>query len=108
MRYILSIVLLICTFCTKAQTLIWHDEFNADGPVNEDYWNFETGFVRNHEFQWYQPNNAYQTNGTLILEGRIDSIPNPHYNPNARKSNWKSSRPFARYSSASINTRGKI
>ncbi len=108
MRYILSIVLLISTFSVKAQTLIWHDEFNADGPVNEDYWNFETGFVRNHEFQWYQPNNAYQTNGTLILEGRIDSIPNPHYNPNARKSDWKSSRPFARYSSASINTRGKF
>ncbi|HVW61807.1 MAG TPA: hypothetical protein VHC48_17260, partial [Puia sp.] len=38
--------------------LVWSDEFNTDGtpdPTNCDY---EQGFVRNNEQQWYQKENA--------------------------------------------------
>ncbi len=86
--------------------LVWHDEFDGDGSVDEQSWNYERGFVRNHEYQWYQPQNAYKLDGMLVLEGRIDSIPNPRYQEGS--GDWKRNRPFARYSSASINTRGKF
>ena len=93
--------------------LVWHDEFDGDGPLFPTVgnmpsptlqWNAEQGFVRNHEDQWYQGANAYKLDGVLILEGRIDSIPNPRYE--AGSNDWKRARPFAQYSSASINTRG--
>ena len=86
--------------------LVWNDEFDGDGAVSDAYWNYERGFVRNHEYQWYQPQNAYKREGILFLEGRLDSIPNPQYKCDSQ--NWKQNRPFARYSSASINTRGKF
>ena len=38
--------------------LVWSDEFNTDGPVSDE-WNFEEGFLRNEEMQWYQKENAY-------------------------------------------------
>ncbi len=86
--------------------LIWSDEFDGNGAVDESKWNFERGFVRNEEYQWYQPQNAYKLDGILMLEGRLDSIPNPRYEEGSR--DWKRNRPYARYSSASINTRGKF
>ena len=86
--------------------LVWHDEFDGNGPIDEQFWNYERGFVRNEEYQWYQPQNAYKIDGILVLEGRLDSIPNPHYREGSRS--WQRNRPFSRYSSASINTRGKF
>ena len=38
--------------------LAWSDEFNVDGPPDPKKWIFERGFVRNHEAQFYQPDNA--------------------------------------------------
>lgn len=84
--------------------MVWHDEFDGSGPFDAKKWRSEKGFVRNDEDQWYQADNAYRQNGLLILEARKDSIPNPAYRPNAR--DWRSRRPYARYSSGSINTRG--
>lgn len=59
--------------------LVWSDEFNTDGPINGRYWNFENGFVRNHEDQWYQAENAYCKDGLLVLEARKENRPNPLY-----------------------------
>ncbi len=87
--------------------LLWHDEFDTDGAPNPEYWNHEQGFVRNHEYQWYQPANASASGGILTIQGRLDSIPNPRYN-SQRSGDWKRSRPYAQYSSSSINTRGKF
>ena len=83
--------------------LVWQDEFNGSGEFDKEKWQPERGFVRNEEDQWYQAENAFLQNGLLIIEGRIDSIPNPRYNPN--RNDWRSKRPYAKYSSASINTR---
>ncbi len=85
-------------------TLVWHDEFDGSGPLDTSVWKSEHGFVRNEEYQWYQASNAYRRDGVLVLEGRLDSIPNPRYQ--AGSSDWRRNRPYARYSSASINTRG--
>ena len=83
--------------------LVFHDEFDGT-EVNWDVWHAEQGFVRNEEYQWYQSQNARVEGGLLILEGRLDSIPNPNYRKGL--SEWRRSRPYARYSSASLNTRG--
>lgn len=84
--------------------LVWHDEFDGTGAVDSAWWSPETGFVRNHELQWYQPQNAYRLDGVLVLEGRKDSIPNPRYRQGA--TDWRETRAVAHYSSACIHTRG--
>ena len=84
--------------------LVWNDEFDGSGPLNTEVWKAEHGFVRNEEYQWYQEQNAYRHDGILVLEGRLDSIPNPRFQAGSRS--WQRNRPFARYSSASVNTRG--
>lgn len=95
-------------FCSNAQDkgyrLVWSDEFNGEGMPDTSVWNFENGFVRNHEDQWYQPENAYCKNGKLIIEARQVHKENPNYQPGS--SNWKTNREWISYTSASINTAG--
>jgi beta-glucanase (GH16 family) len=103
------------TFITQNDTLIdpqshgyklvWADEFNKDGSVDPQVWNFETGFVRNKEFQWYQSQNVRCENGYLIIEGKRSHNPNPLYNK--ADTNWKKQREFVEFTSGSINTAGK-
>ena len=59
--------------------LVWSDEFTGDGPLDPADWGYETGFVRNQELQWYQPENARRVNGVLVIEGRREHKPNPRY-----------------------------
>jgi beta-glucanase (GH16 family) len=84
--------------------LVWTDEFIVDGKPNPKFWNYEKGFVRNEELQWYQEENASCANGVLTIEGRREEISNPNYQ--AKSKNWKTNREFAHYTSSSINTRG--
>jgi beta-glucanase (GH16 family) len=84
--------------------LVWADEFNKKGRPDAKSWQFETGFVRNHELQWYQPENAYCKKGLLIIEARKETRPNPTYQPGSP--DWKDSRPTIEYTAASLNTRG--
>lgn len=86
--------------------LIWSDEFDKDGKPDEKYWNYEEGFVRNHEDQWYQKQNAYCKDGLLILEARKENRSNPRHKADYK--NWKEKRPVIQYTSASINTRDKF
>jgi beta-glucanase (GH16 family) len=112
--YILLFFLLLF-LPTEAQEyeLVWSEEFDYVGSVNTDDWNFEHGFVRNHEHQWYQEDNAYVRDGCLIIVGRHEQVANPGYvkpdenTPQHRRTDWRRSREFAEYTSASINTRGK-
>lgn len=60
-------------------TLVWHDEFDHDGPLNPADWGYETGFVRNQENQYYQADNATCKDGFLIITARKESKPNPRY-----------------------------
>jgi beta-glucanase (GH16 family) len=85
--------------------LVWHDEFNQPGPPNPADWSYEHGFVRNHELQWYQPENAFCTNGLLIIEARREHKPNPWFRPDSN--NWAAQRKWIEYTSASITTRHK-
>lgn len=110
MRPIITVIFLLFALSANAQRqrdgswrLVWHDEFDGTGVLDSSRWQAERGFVRNEEDQWYQEQNAYRLDGILILEARLDSIPNPGYNP--QRQDWRSIRPFAKYTSASVNTR---
>ncbi|HEY8485429.1 MAG TPA: glycoside hydrolase family 16 protein [Longimicrobiales bacterium] len=85
--------------------LVWADEFDRDGPPDPANWTYEIGFVRNQELQWYQPENAWCENGLLIIEARRERKPNPNYDPNG--TDWRTRRPYAEYTSASVTTRGR-
>lgn len=83
--------------------LVWHDEFESNGAPNPANWNFERGFVRNHELQWYQPENAFCTNGLLVIEARRERKPNPQFE--AGSDDWRKSREQIEYTSASLTSR---
>jgi len=84
--------------------LVWADEFNVDGPPDPKNWLFERGFVRNHEAQFYQPDNARVKDGVLVIEARRESVPNPRHEPGS--ADWKTKPAKSTYTSASILTRG--
>ena len=105
MRSLLIIYLVLITFFTKAQNksvykLVWSDEFNKDGSPDSSNWSYETGFVRNEETQWYQPQNAFCANGKLIIEAKKTNKPNPIYD--AASKDWPKNRESIRYTSACL------
>jgi beta-glucanase (GH16 family) len=89
----------------KEWQLAWSEEFENDGRPDSTIWNYEYGFVRNHEAQWYQPENAFQQNGMLVIEARHEQKLNPTYRENGRY--WGQQRPTIDYTSACLTTRGK-
>lgn len=89
----------------NGQRLVWNDEFNGT-ELDESKWTWETGFSRNEELQWYQRDNVFFENGCVVLEGRIEKVPNPNYNPSS--SDWREKREYAEYTSACIKTPGKF
>ncbi|WP_295731421.1 glycoside hydrolase family 16 protein [uncultured Muribaculum sp.] len=102
-----------CPFVVQGENavvraLVWSDEFDRDGAPDPAIWSFETGFARNHEDQWYQPDNARCENGVLVIEARCDSSlsrPNPDYEPGSR--DWRKERPWIGITSSSLHTAGK-
>lgn len=86
-------------------TLVWQDEFDVDGKPDPENWSFETGFMRNHESQYYQSDNASVSNGVLKIEGRRETVKNEAYNPVSE--DWRKSRQYAEYTASCLHTRGK-
>lgn len=82
--------------------LVWSEEFNT---LDTAIWNFEQGFKRNHEVQWYQKDNAYSKDGKLVIEARREKRGNPVYEAGSR--DWRKSRLQIEYTSSSVNTAGK-
>src|ERR1035437_93838 len=90
---ILLYLLLSCSSQNKEKTwnLVWSDEFNYNGLPDEKKWICEEGFVRNSEPQYYTKErlqNCRVADGNLIIT--------------AYKEDYKG----AKYTSASINTKG--
>ncbi|MFN8252478.1 MAG: glycoside hydrolase family 16 protein [Ferruginibacter sp.] len=86
-------------------TLVWSDEFNKNGNPDTSNWNYERGFVRNEEAQWYQQENAYCKNGLLVIEARKESKPNPRYEAGSR--DWRKKRDSIHFTSACMITAGR-
>lgn len=85
---------------------VWSDEFNTAGRLDTTVWNYERGFTRNQEAQWYQPDNAICENGLLVIEARKEApgCRNPGYE--AGNENWKKNREWITYTSSSVTTAG--
>ncbi|MEI9937647.1 MAG: glycoside hydrolase family 16 protein [Pseudomonadota bacterium] len=83
--------------------LVWHDEFEIDGPPNPADYNFEKGFQRNEEAQWYQSANTTVQDGLLVIEARKETVQNPNYTGSG---DWKTTRKTAEYTSSSLTTSG--
>ena len=61
---------------------VWQDEFDRDGPPDASRWDYEIGFVRNKERQYYTRNrreNARVESGRLIIEARREPYENAEY-----------------------------
>jgi beta-glucanase (GH16 family) len=55
--------------------LVWSDEFNYNGLPDPNYWDYETGFVRNNETQYYVARNLANSrvkNGVLTITALYD------------------------------------
>ena len=87
----------------KEYKLVWADEFNKNGMVDTSVWQFEKGFIRNNELQWYQSQNAWCENGNLMIEAQRSNQPNPLFK--AGSQDWREKRKTIEYTSASIHTR---
>jgi beta-glucanase (GH16 family) len=98
------VIFLLCFNKTYSQQykLVWNEEFDN---IDTTIWNFENGFKRNHEAQWYQSENAFVKDGKLVIEARKEHRINPNYNSESK--DWRNSRKEIRYSSASLNTAEK-
>ena len=70
----------------EGMELVWGDEFNVNGRPDPKNWTYETGYVRNHEAQWYRPESAEVKDGCLVItaEHHKEPLPNPNPNPFAR------------------------
>ena len=109
-RLLLTLALATMTVLLRAGDewkLVWSDEFNSAGKARPDtaIWNFEQGFVRNHEEQWYQPDNAWVEDGLLVIEARREHKANPVYHPGSHY--WGAQREWIDYTSSCLTTFGK-
>ena len=74
--------------------LVWREEFNYTGLPDSSKWGYEVGYIRNEEQQYYtnaRRENVWVNHGVLTITGRKE---NNDY--------------IAKYTSASINTLGKV
>lgn len=92
--------------------LAWSDEFNTPGLPDASKWDYEEGYCRNRESQYYtrgRLENARVEDGMLVIESRKERIKNPKFDPGAKnKSDWNKTREYTEYTSASLTTRGKV
>lgn len=108
----------------KKWDLVWADEFDKDGRPDPSKWGYEIGYIRGTELQFYtnDPTNVFVRDGLLHLSAKKDFKRNPRYKPNHTWSDKYRGKPkeslpryqqsmydsIVPYSSASINTLGKM
>ena len=85
--------------CLRAEKweLVWADEFNYQGLPDQTKWDYEEGFVRNNETQYYtraRLENTRVEGGRLIIECRKEHFAPTNHAP-------------VEYTSASLITRNK-
>jgi beta-glucanase (GH16 family) len=88
----------------KQWSLVWSDEFDVSGEPNPDLWNYERGYVRNGEKQFYtvkEPKNARIENGLLVIEAHKSKVLSNSFWEKLFSDNYS-------YTSASLTTRDKV
>lgn len=89
--------------------LVFAQEFSGEGTPDHEIWNFEEGYKRNNEDQYYNGDkNCYIRDGVLVIEGRnveAEKIKNPKYDPFNKS--WPSSiGKYMTWTSGSMQTKG--
>lgn len=106
--FLIAIFILNTSFAKAQNTsrykLVWADEFNKNGVPDSSNWVYENGFVRNHELQWYQSQNARCENGELIIEAKKVAQLSPGYVAGSK--DWRKNRDSIHYTSACLLTKG--
>ena len=90
--------------------LVWHDEFDTDGPPDPKKWGYDTGWVRNGEQQYYtegRSENVRVEKGNLVLEARKEHFANPKFEKDA-KGDWNKTKPFADITSGELTTQNTV
>jgi beta-glucanase (GH16 family) len=80
----------------KYTRLVWQDEFDKPGLPDSDNWKYDTGYLRNHEWQFYT---YRRTENAEIKNGFLDII--------ARNDSFKTGGQIHPVTSADISTHGK-
>jgi beta-glucanase (GH16 family) len=74
---LLVLVLLATGAGAQEWKLVWSDEFNVAGMPDPNKWDYEQGYIRNRELQYYtraRPENARVEDGCLVIETRKDDF----------------------------------
>jgi beta-glucanase (GH16 family) len=90
----------------KGWELVWADEFNKEGLPDESKWDYEVGFIRNREKQYYTKarlENARAENGTLIIESRKEKYEKGDYTSASLHTRYKANWLYGR-----IEVRAKL
>jgi beta-glucanase (GH16 family) len=90
--------------------LVWSDEFDEPGLPSSQRWDYEQGFIRNGESQYYtraRKENARVENGMLIIEARKENWPTQAAKGKESSRLPGRGRDHAEYTSASLTTHGK-
>jgi beta-glucanase (GH16 family) len=108
---LLGILLILTSIPGRADDwkLVWSDEFDKPGLPDSTKWDYESGFLRNHEKQFYtraRSENARVDDGLLIIEARKETYSIPAPTPKGKGRSRVNSE-NADYTSASLTTRGK-
>lgn len=70
------------TAAPVSETLVWEDQFDGRGLPDAAKWDYEAGFIRNKERQYYtrsRPENARVENGMLVIEAHRESYEGAAY-----------------------------
>lgn len=86
MRRMMTLMLFITILAGAAQAgewkLVWSDEFDYEGLPDKTKWDYEEGFIRNEEMQYYtreRSENVRVADGALVIEGRKETFKNPKH-----------------------------
>jgi|GEM_PF-618240 len=74
---LLALTMTIMPTAAPDWKLVWSDEFDGSGAPNSKKWNYEVGYIRNSEAQYYTKDrreNARIENGRLVIEARKDGF----------------------------------
>lgn len=102
----LLLVLLATGAGAQEWKLIWSDEFNVDGMADPNKWDYEEGYIRNRELQYYtkaRPENARVEDGCLVIETRKDNFEGRPITSASLHTRWKASWRYGR-----IEVRAKL
>ena len=74
--FVLLFLFLSSTAFSQERQLVWADEFDYPRNPDPEKWNYEKGYIRNDELQYYtdRSENVRVEKGNLVIEARVDSL----------------------------------